>query len=106
MSIDYIKSQFASIKPITGLSETQKKEQLQPGKGGSFQEMFSSAIGEVNKMQVDANQSISDLMTGRNGVTAHEAMISLEKADTAFQLMNNVRSRIIRAYEEILRTQV
>ncbi|MBX7139130.1 MAG: flagellar hook-basal body complex protein FliE [Oligoflexia bacterium] len=106
MSIDYIKSQFAAIKPVTGLTQPQKSEQPQAAKGASFQEMFSNALGEVNKMQVDANQSISDLMTGKNGVTAHDAMISLEKADTAFQLMNNVRARIIRAYEEILRTQV
>jgi flagellar hook-basal body complex protein FliE len=40
------------------------------------------------------------------GVTTHEAMIALEKADIAFQLMTSIKSKIIRAYEEVMRTQV
>jgi flagellar hook-basal body complex protein FliE len=40
------------------------------------------------------------------GVQTHEAMIALEKADVAFQLMNNIRMKITRAYEEVMRTQV
>ena len=37
---------------------------------------------------------------------AHEAMIALEKADIAFQLMNTIRGKIVRAYEEVMRMQV
>ena len=110
MSIDMIKGAFDSIAQIKPLQAPQKTEQT-PGintdtKKGSFKELFTEAIKDVNNMQTSANQSISDMVLGKNGVTTHDAMIALEKADAAFQLMNNVRSKIIRAYEEVLRTQV
>jgi flagellar hook-basal body complex protein FliE len=33
-------------------------------------------------------------------------MVALEKADVAFQLMSAIRGKIVRAYEEVMRTQV
>ena len=42
----------------------------------------------------------------KNNITAHDAMIALEKADVAFQLMNAVRTRIVQAYQEVMRMQI
>ena len=36
----------------------------------------------------------------------HNTMIAIEKADLSFQLMMQVRNKIISAYEEIMRMQV
>jgi len=36
----------------------------------------------------------------------HNTMIAIEKADLTFQLMMQVRNKIISAYEEIMRMQV
>lgn len=106
MAIDGISPLLAglkSIKPVEGLSQPGKIEA--PVKGG-FQAALQEAIGEVDRLQIKANGSIEDLVLGKNGVTTHDAMIALEKADTAFTLMNNIRAKIIRAYEEVIRTQV
>ncbi|MDZ4785873.1 MAG: flagellar hook-basal body complex protein FliE [bacterium] len=88
-------------KGSTGI-EAPKGIEKQDGFGGFLKE----AMGEVSQLQVKADQQIEGLVANKPGVTAHEAMISMEKADVAFQLMNAVRSKIIRAYEEVLRTQV
>jgi flagellar hook-basal body complex protein FliE len=104
MSIQGIKSAFESIKPII-----QPKEAQGTGggaKGEGFAEMLGDAIREVDNMQKTADKQVDSVVLGKDGVTSHEAMIALEKADVAFQLMNQVRSKIIRAYEEVMRTQV
>lgn len=72
----------------------------------NFGELFKDAIREVDTLQKQADSQIEGLVLKKAGVTSHDAMIALEKADMAFQLMNQVRAKIIRAYEEVLRTQV
>lgn len=74
--------------------------------GGSFTDVLSKAIGEVESMQKDADVKVASLVTGNGDVTPHDAMIALEKADVAFNLMTQIRSKIVRAYEEVMRTQV
>ena len=70
-----------------------------------FANMLTDAMKEVDSLQKDADHKIEGLVLGK-GVQTHEAMIALEKADIAFKLMNNIRMRITRAYEEVMRTQV
>jgi flagellar hook-basal body complex protein FliE len=68
--------------------------------------MLNNALKEVNDLQNEANNNIEGLTLKKEGVTPHSAMVALEKADVAFQLMNAIRGKIIRAYEEVIRTQV
>ena len=105
MSIEKIKFGLGSIKAPSGEMQTPPAPAPAGGKG-SFADLFEQAVRDVNRLQNDANQRIEDLMLQKPGVTTHDAMIALEKADIAFQMMNQVRSKIIRAYEEVIRTQV
>ena len=107
MSIKGINFNLSGISPI----QNKKTEELggQQGQGtqkANFGQMFSDAIKEVDNMQLDADKQIEGMVLGKDGVTTHGAMIALEKADIAFQLMTTIRSKIIRAYEEVIRTQV
>jgi flagellar hook-basal body complex protein FliE len=36
----------------------------------------------------------------------HSVMMALEKADVSFQMMMQVRNKIVAAYQEIMKTQV
>jgi flagellar hook-basal body complex protein FliE len=45
------------------------------------------------------------LLTGQS-TNLHETMIALQKADVSFQLMLQVRNKIVGAYEEIRRMQL
>ena len=105
MSIDPIKLGLSQIAPIR---KPQGAGEVAPAQGGkaNFGEMFSNAIKEVDKLQVEADKQIEGLTLGKEGVTTHGAMVALEKADIAFQLMSTIRSKIIRAYEDVMRTQV
>lgn len=107
MAIDKISLNNTPIKPIQTYENIQKGGKTQGAEGqqgGSFGDLFTQAISEVDMLQKDADNKIEGMVLGE-GVTTHQAMIALEKADVAFQLMNNIRGKIVRAYEEIIRMQ-
>jgi len=67
--------------------------------------MLKDAIGEVNKLQQNADQAVEELATG-SSKDIHNTMIALEKAEISFHLMMQIRNKIIGAYQEIMRMQV
>ena len=107
MSIGHIKPTFEAFRPIEGIIKPESNPGVEPTKQGQpgFGDMLSNAIKEVDGMQKNAHEQVEGLVLGKNA-NPHEAMIALEKADVAFQLMNAVRSKIVRAYEEVMRAQV
>jgi flagellar hook-basal body complex protein FliE len=106
MSIQRIGKPFAAYEKIQGITNTEPNQGVKPTKQGSgFGDMLSNAIKEVDGLQKTADNQMEQMILGTNS-NPHEAMIALEKADVAFQLMNSVRAKIVRAYEEVMRAQV
>ncbi len=71
----------------------------------SFKEVLAEAVGEVQRLQDEADMTIKQVVSGEiRDVT--DAIVALEKADVAFQTMMTVRNKIVAAYEEIMRTQI
>ncbi len=65
-----------------------------------FFHTLESAMGKVEEMQAGADQQVADVIQG-NGQDLHAAMIAVEKADLSFQLMMQVRNKIVQAYNQI-----
>lgn len=80
-------------------------KQQNKGQGETFLETLKGAMGEVSKLHEEADRAVQDLATGKNK-DIHNTMIALEKASVSFQLMMQVRNKIISAYETIMRTSV
>jgi len=95
------------INPIQGLpqpnidiaSTTGAKEN--PGSTG-FLETLRNAVSQVNDLQSQANTQVAGLVSG-DGQDVHSAMIAVEKASLAFELMVQTRNKIVSAYQEISR---
>lgn len=82
--------------------------EVQPAKeeqGNSFLTTLNEAIGEVNDLRNEADRAVEELAAGEEK-DIHNTMIALEKAEISFQLMMQVRNKIINAYETIMRTTV
>ena len=69
-----------------------------------FVETLRGAMQQVQQLQGDADAKTTALLQG-NGMDVHSAMIAVEKADLSFQLMMQVRNKIVSAYQEISRMQ-
>lgn len=74
-------------------------------KNSSFLDVLAHQIGEVNKLQQDANEAIEKLATGQNK-NIHETMLAVEQAEMAFKTMNQIRGKVIQAYKEIMNMQI
>jgi flagellar hook-basal body complex protein FliE len=72
---------------------------------GSFSNVLSGFVQEVSDKQNAANDSVSGLLGGKN-VSLHQTMISVEEASVSFQLMVEVRNRLLDSYQELMRMQV
>ena len=71
------------------------------GKGsGSFVKMLQEAMSEVGDLQSEADTRVNQLLTG-NGQDVHSAMIAVEKASLAFEMMVQVRNKIVAAYQQV-----
>lgn len=75
------------------------------GAEGAFMSSLKDAIAKVNDAQLQANHAVDSLMTGESE-NVHGAMVALQKADVSFQLMMQVRNKLVSAYEEIQRMQI
>ena len=74
------------------------------GKQNGFASSLASAIVQVEQLHTDA-QADAAVMMQSGGQDLHNVMIAVEKADIAFQLMMQVRNKIVNAYQEISRLQ-
>jgi len=59
-------------------------------------------VGELEKEADNEVQKLAKMETQ----DIHNTMIAVEKADLTFQMMMQIRNKIISAYEEIMRMQV
>jgi flagellar hook-basal body complex protein FliE len=73
--------------------------------GTSFGDVLENAIQQVSNLQQEAGSESQKLLTG-NTQDIHSAMVALQKADVSFQMMMQVRNKLVSAYQEIMRTQV
>lgn len=72
--------------------------------GADFGTALKSAFEQVEQLHTDAQQQVGNLLQG-DGADIHNVMIAVEKADVAFQMMMQVRNKIVNAYQEISRLQ-
>ena len=71
----------------------------------SFGEYLTQAIKEVDNLQTDRANLVEDMVSGR--VTeVHDVMIAAEEAQLAFELLLEVRNKLLESYQEIMRMQV
>lgn len=73
--------------------------------GASFAGSLKDAIAQVNEAQLEAGRTVDKFVVGESQ-NVHQMMIALQKADVSFQLMMQVRNKLVSAYEEIQRMQV
>ena len=88
--------------PISGLpaSVVPGGSQATTPREWGFVETLRGAMDDAEQLQSTADSKVAGLLAG-NGMDVHSAMIAVEKADLSFQLMLQVRNKIVAAYQEI-----
>ncbi|MBI1890118.1 MAG: flagellar hook-basal body complex protein FliE [Burkholderiales bacterium] len=96
-----------SMAPIGALIEPDKlmaaaKPEV-PAAG--FGDWFSNELNAVNDRLIGVDRSMQQLAVGGTQ-NLHEVMINMEEARLSFQLLVQVRNRLLEAYQEVMRMQV
>ena len=71
----------------------------------SFEKTLTGLVQEVSARQAAAGQSVHGLLSGQN-VSLHQTVIAMEEASVSFQLMVEVRNKMLESYQELMRMQV
>ncbi|MGQ9570055.1 MAG: flagellar hook-basal body complex protein FliE [Thermodesulfovibrionales bacterium] len=91
---------------ITGFGKPQEFSQIKIEKQNSekgFDKFMKDAINKISNIQEEAEKAVRELASGGDII---QAVIAMEKADMSFQLMIEVRNKLLSAYDEIMRMQV
>jgi flagellar hook-basal body complex protein FliE len=73
--------------------------------GESFGSLLGKMVEEVNVRQNAASEAVSALQSGGN-VSLHQAVMAMEEASISFQLMVEVRNKLLESYQELMRMQI
>lgn len=71
----------------------------------AFADVLQDSIQSVNELQLEAGKQIDRMVAGESG-SLHEVMIAVEKARTSFDLLMEIRNKMIDTYRELSRMQV
>jgi len=71
----------------------------------AFARWVEHELGSLNTQLVNAEQGINKLASG-TAENLHEVMLQLEQARLAMQVASQVRSRVLEAYQDVMRMQV
>jgi flagellar hook-basal body complex protein FliE len=98
-------SQVSPLSGTTGLAGTPGVAPGAAAGGDSFATMLGNMVSDINTQQNTATQTVTALQSGQN-VPLHQAVIAMEEANVSFQLMVEVRNRLLDAYKEITSMQI
>ena len=70
----------------------------------TFKDLLKGLVDKVDSLQKDADASIKGLVTGET-TDIHNVAIKMEEASVAFDLMMEVRNKLLEAYQEISKMQ-
>jgi flagellar hook-basal body complex protein FliE len=73
--------------------------------GADFAGVLKRTLGEVNELQVKADEAATSLVLGE-AADIHQVMIAVEQAKLSMQMTVQIRNKFIEAYQEISRMQI
>ncbi len=72
---------------------------------GKFMDLLMKSLDEVNRLQSEADQSVQDLYAGKTDDVAG-VFTAVNKAGVAFDLLMEIRNKLVDAYQEIQQIRV
>lgn len=76
-----------------------------PDAAGMFGNMVGEGLAQVNDQLLASQTGLQRLATG-DVQNLHQVMIQLEESRLSFQLMLQVRGRLLEAYQDVMKMQI
>lgn len=103
ISADSLLSQLEQLRgqsdEMAGANKAQSPE------NSEFGNVLGDLIGQVDQAQKQADTSLKSLAAGDSNTSIQEVVLKMEQADVSFNLMLEIRNKLIAAYKEIISAQ-
>lgn len=96
---------IGSLAPTKSLFETFGSQDSSNSVTVPFSDYLKQALNSTNDLLVNAEKLADDFAAGRTD-NIHDVTLAAEKADIALQFTMQIRSKILDAYNEIMRMQI
>ena len=94
-----------SIDPINVGMAIFNTNAAQQNNAVDFSSWLETQVQEVNQQILTSENKLEDLATGQYN-NLHDVMMSLEKAKLSFELVVQVRNKLLEGYQDIMRMQI
>jgi flagellar hook-basal body complex protein FliE len=95
--------------PILPISHAAIPQVIRPAAsspaGGSFQDVFTSAVQKVEALDQNASASVERFLSGE-GEDLHTAALATTQAELSFNMFLQTRNKVVSAYQEIMKMQI
>jgi len=92
------------VPPPAGAPQASPASATAPS-GKSFQSVLMDSLNEVNRLQTEADKGVQQVLTGETENVA-EVLAAVNKAGIAFDLLMEVRNKLVDSYKGIQQMQV
>ncbi len=92
------------MRGLQGISTSKPLGESKEAGGADFKDVLLKNIEKVNSLQQEAATATEDYFSGDGNVS--EVMMATKKAEVAFQMLLQVRNKMVDAYEEIKQLRV
>ena len=96
-----------NLRPLVthNLLKAYGAERPTPAKESGFAAMLEQSLGKTNALQETAGKAVEQAILNQD-TDLHRVMIAQEEASITFELMMEVRNKLIEAYQQIMQMQV
>jgi flagellar hook-basal body complex protein FliE len=106
-NIQRVLEQIRAASSLAGPSEAASAASSTGDAGAvDFGNVLRAAVQQVSDVQQTATSKQQEFQLGESNVSLEEVMVSLQKANLAFQGMIQVRNRLVEAYREVANLQL
>ena len=76
-----------------------------PSAGADFAAWIDNSVGEANDRLIHADRMVQKLALGEAD-NLHQVMIALDEAKFSFNMLIQVRNKLLEAYQDVMRMQI
>jgi len=91
--------------PVIHFTQPINKMELTEKPAPATTQAFTHFLTDTNEQLLAADTALQQLASG-NATSLHQTMLTLEEAKLSFQFLEQVRNRLMSAYQDILREQI
>jgi flagellar hook-basal body complex protein FliE len=96
-------SAVPSVAPLT--FDAPAAGATQSASGSAFRTAFENAVDRVEQFRGTADQLTRQFLAGEGG-ELHNVVLATQQAELSFEMFQQVRNKVVQAYQEIMRMQL